>query len=72
MHTYKRLSLLHIQIHIVADDMICALFQVALDILQTLVRSSSVPLSDPLMNQAFPAAVQCTVKTDDNATMQVS
>lgn len=45
-------------------------FQVALDILQTLVRSSSLPLSDALMNQAFPAAVQSTMKTDDNSTMQ--
>lgn len=43
---------------------------VALDIVQRLVRSSQVPLSDLLMNNAFPAAVQCTLKTDDNSTMQ--
>ncbi|KAK2163574.1 hypothetical protein LSH36_77g04009 [Paralvinella palmiformis] len=43
---------------------------VALDIVQKLVRSSQTPLSDLLMNSAFPAAVQCTLKTDDNSTMQ--
>ena len=42
----------------------------ALDVLQTLVRSSPLPMSDGLVQQAFPAAVQCTLRTDDNATMQ--
>ena len=44
--------------------------QVALDILQSLVRGSGAPLSDALMNQAFPSCVQCTLSTDDNGTMQ--
>ena len=43
---------------------------VSLDILQTLVRASSVPLSEALINTAFPAAVQTTLHTDDSATMQ--
>ena len=44
--------------------------QVSLDILQTLVRASTVPLSDALVSSAFPAAVQVTLKSDDSATMQ--
>lgn len=46
--------------------------QVGLDILETLVRSSPVPLSASLMNEAFPAAVQCMLNTDDNSTLQVT
>ena len=46
------------------------LHQVSLDILQTLVRASTVPLSDALVSSAFPAAVQVTLKSDDSATMQ--
>jgi len=44
---------------------------VALDVLQTLVRYSEPPLSDTLMNTAFPAALHCILRTDDNSTMQV-
>ena len=43
----------------------------ALDILETLIRSSPVPLSSALMNEAFPAAVQCTLHTDDSSSQQV-
>ena len=49
----------------------CHVYQVALDILETLVRSSPVPLSSALMNEAFPAAVQCTLHTDDSSSQQV-
>ena len=45
--------------------------QVSIDILTVLVRWSSVPLSDVLVNQIFPAVVQCTLHTDDSSTMQV-
>jgi hypothetical protein len=43
---------------------------VALDVLCTLVRGSPLPLPDCLMNQVFGAAIQCTLRTDDNSTMQ--
>ena len=45
--------------------------QVSIDILTVLVRWSSVPLSDLLVSQIFPAVVQCTLHTDDSSTMQV-
>jgi hypothetical protein len=44
---------------------------VALDVLQTLVRSSASPLSEALVVSAFPASVRCTLRTDDNTIMQV-
>ncbi len=44
--------------------------QTSLDILTVVVRNSSVPLSDTLINNAFPSVAHCTLKTDDNATMQ--
>jgi hypothetical protein len=50
---------------------VTGLHSVALDVLQTLVRYSEPPLSDTLMNTAFPAALQCILRTDDNSTMQV-
>lgn len=43
---------------------------VSLDVLQTIVRSSAQPLSEPLINQAFPVVVQCVMQTDDNSTLQ--
>uniref|UniRef100_A0A8C2SDS3 Importin-7/11-like TPR repeats domain-containing protein n=1 Tax=Capra hircus TaxID=9925 RepID=A0A8C2SDS3_CAPHI len=42
----------------------------AIDILTTVVRSTKPPLSQLLICQAFPAVAQCTLRTDDNATMQ--
>lgn len=36
-----------------------------------MVRSTQPPLSQLLICQAFPAVAQCTLHTDDNATMQV-
>ena len=42
----------------------------ALDILQTIVRANTAPLSEVLMNQAFPACIQCTMRAEDNSTMQ--
>lgn len=44
---------------------------VALDILQTLVRYSRTPMSSLLIDNAFPAAIQCILRTDDNSVMQV-
>ena len=56
--------------------------QVAMDMLQTLVRasgaaasgggasSSAAPVSDALINHAFAACVHCTLRADDQATMQ--
>ncbi|XP_064488644.1 importin-9-like [Ornithodoros turicata] len=43
---------------------------VSLDVLETIVRSSSTPLSDALINQAFPTALHCILHTDDNSTLQ--
>lgn len=42
----------------------------ALDVLQTLVRGSKSPLSDALIQNAFPASVHCILQTEDNSTMQ--
>ena len=44
-------------------------FQVALDLLGTVVRASANPLSDEVMSTFLPT-VHCVIKTDDNATMQ--
>ena len=51
---------------------------VALDILQTLVRANAGnkennprPLSQLLVANAFPAAVKCTLHSDDNSVTQV-
>jgi hypothetical protein len=51
---------------------------VALDVLQTLVRANAGskgenprPLSQLLVASAFPAAVRCTLQSDDNAVTQV-
>ncbi|CAH1784945.1 unnamed protein product [Owenia fusiformis] len=43
---------------------------VALDILETLVRNSSIPLPALLITQAFPAAIQFILHTDDNQSLQ--
>ncbi|KFM58485.1 Importin-9, partial [Stegodyphus mimosarum] len=43
---------------------------VSLDVLQTIVRSSSRPLPDSIISQAFPAAVHCIMHTDDNSILQ--
>ncbi|XP_067683421.1 importin-9-like [Haliotis asinina] len=51
------------------DTVMPGLTAVSLDMLTTLVRGSQTPLSSVLMT-AFPAAVECTLKTDDNASMQ--
>jgi len=42
----------------------------ALDVLSGLVRSAPRPLSDSLMLSMFPAAIQVTLTTDDNAVLQ--
>lgn len=46
-------------------------FQTSIDILTTVVRNTKPPLSQLLICQAFPAVAQCSLNTDDNATMQV-
>ena len=64
------------------DKISTSLQAVALDILQTLVRSyggictnetpsQHRPLSHILIASAFPAAVKCTLQSDDNAVTQV-
>lgn len=41
-----------------------------LDILETIVKYSPKPLSSLLIDTAFPATVQCILRTDDHAIMQ--
>ena len=41
-----------------------------MDMLETVVRAHPLPLSDGLITQAFPAAIQCAMSSDDNATLQ--
>ncbi|XP_022238749.1 importin-9-like [Limulus polyphemus] len=52
------------------DKITMGLQAVSLDVLQTVVRSSSKPLLEALITQAFPAAVRCILNTDDNTTVQ--
>ncbi|XP_037016895.2 importin-9 isoform X4 [Artibeus jamaicensis] len=54
-----------------ADKLPAGLCATAIDILTTVVRNTKPPLSQLLVCQAFPAVAQCTLRTDDNATMQV-
>lgn len=49
-----------------------ALSQTSIDILTTVVRNTKPPLSELLVCQAFPVVAQCTLRTDDNAIMQVN
>ncbi|KAM5301406.1 importin-9 isoform 4-T4 [Glossophaga mutica] len=53
-----------------ADKLPAGLCATAIDILTTVVRNTKPPLSQLLVCQAFPAVAQCTLRTDDNATMQ--
>lgn len=42
----------------------------ALDVLSTIVKHCEAPLSEQLMDNAFPAAVHCILRTDDHSVMQ--
>ncbi|XP_006628350.1 importin-9 [Lepisosteus oculatus] len=53
-----------------ADKIPSGLCATAIDILTTVVRHTKPPLSELLISQAFPVVAQCTLRTDDNATMQ--
>lgn len=43
---------------------------ISLDVLQTIVKYSTAPLSDNLIENAFPAAVHCILRTEDHSVMQ--
>ncbi|XP_053686343.1 importin-9-like [Sabethes cyaneus] len=43
---------------------------IALDMLGTVVKYSRGPLSGNMINSAFPAAVHCILRTEDNSVMQ--
>uniref|UniRef100_A0A182QSB7 Importin N-terminal domain-containing protein n=1 Tax=Anopheles farauti TaxID=69004 RepID=A0A182QSB7_9DIPT len=43
---------------------------IALDVLQTLVKYSQGPLSDAMVESAFPSAVHCILRTEDHSVMQ--
>lgn len=44
--------------------------EIALDVLETVVKYSKPPLSDVLIDHAFPAAVNCILSTEDHSVMQ--
>ena len=46
-------------------------FQICLDFLITLIRSYPADLPETMVQQAFPAIIQCVLKSDDSSTMQV-
>ncbi|XP_076124017.1 importin-9 [Alosa pseudoharengus] len=52
------------------DKIPAGLCATAIDILTTVVRHTKPPLSQMLICQAFPVVAQCTLRTDDNTTMQ--
>uniref|UniRef100_A0A1A8Q3Z5 Importin 9 n=1 Tax=Nothobranchius rachovii TaxID=451742 RepID=A0A1A8Q3Z5_9TELE len=52
------------------DKIPSALCSTSVDILTTVVRNTKPPLSELLVCQAFPVVAQCTIRTDDNTTMQ--
>ncbi|KTG33294.1 hypothetical protein cypCar_00011406, partial [Cyprinus carpio] len=52
------------------DKIPSGLCATSIDILTTVVRNTKPPLTDMLVCQAFPAVAQCTLRTDDNTTMQ--
>ena len=43
---------------------------IALDVLETVVKYSKPPLSNSLIDHAFPAAVNCILRTEDHSVMQ--
>ncbi|MEE6493116.1 hypothetical protein FKM82_016744 [Ascaphus truei] len=53
-----------------ADKIPPGLCATSIDILTTVVRNTKPPLSELLIFQGFPTVAQCTLRTDDNATMQ--
>uniref|UniRef100_A0A8C5P946 Importin 9 n=1 Tax=Leptobrachium leishanense TaxID=445787 RepID=A0A8C5P946_9ANUR len=53
-----------------ADKIPSGLCATSIDILTTVVRNTKPALSELLICQAFPAVAQCTLRTDDNTTMQ--
>uniref|UniRef100_A0A672QF53 Importin-9-like n=1 Tax=Sinocyclocheilus grahami TaxID=75366 RepID=A0A672QF53_SINGR len=52
------------------DKIPSGLCATSIDILTTVVRNTKPPLTDMLVCQAFPAVAHCTLRTDDNTTMQ--
>jgi hypothetical protein len=44
--------------------------EIALDVLETIVKYSKQPLSDILIESAFPATVHCILRTEDHSVMQ--
>jgi len=53
-----------------SQDLYPGMKSVAMDVLETLIRSSPLPLSDHLIQIAFPAVIQVTLSTDDNSILQ--
>ncbi|KAM9408998.1 importin-9 isoform 2-T2 [Pholidichthys leucotaenia] len=52
------------------DKIPSGLCATSIDILTTVVRNTKPPLSEMLVCQAFPVVADCTLRTDDNTTMQ--
>jgi len=53
-----------------SQDQFPGLKSVGMDVLETLIRAAPLPLSDPLIQIAFPAVIQVTLSTDDNSILQ--
>lgn len=64
--THQQVSILNLQGEMANSTM----QDISLDVLQTIVKYSTAPLSDQLILNAFPAAVQCILNTDDHSIMQ--
>lgn len=47
-----------------------AMQDIALNVLETVVKYSKAPLSDALMESAFPAAIHCILRTEDHSVIQ--
>lgn len=47
-----------------------AMQDIALNVLETVVKYSQAPLSNALMDSAFPAAVHCILRTEDHSVIQ--
>ncbi|XP_052680706.1 importin-9-like [Crassostrea angulata] len=52
------------------DKVPVSLPPVSLEMMETMVRAHKGPLSEVMIKTGFPAAVHCTLHTDDNAAMQ--
>lgn len=58
-------SILNLQ----GDQANCAKQDIALDVLTTIVKYSQAPLSNALVENAFPSMIHCVLRSDDHSVM---